>query len=165
MAVYDVNGDGLADIVTALDAHGFGLAWHEQKCHPDGKISFVQQMIMDDFWSKNAGGVTFTELHGSTSGDVNNYGVPDFIVGKGYWTHEYSYTDPDPHGSPVLYWYKTVRNKNAPGGSEFVPQLIHNRSGAGSQVLAMDLNGDGTLDIAVSTNRGTFVFWETQHKK
>src|SRR4029079_394903 len=29
--VYDVNGDKLPDIVTALAAHGFGLAWYEQK--------------------------------------------------------------------------------------------------------------------------------------
>jgi len=165
MAVYDVNGDGLSDVVTALDAHGFGLAWFEQKRDQDGKISFVQHMIMDDFWTKNAGGVTFTELHGTTVGDVDGDGIPDFIVGKRYWSHEDSYTDPDPHGPPVLYWYRTVRNKNAPGGAEFVPELIHNRSGAGSQVLALDLNGDGALDIAVSTNRGTFIFWGTQHKK
>ena len=31
MAVYDVNGDGLNDIVTSLEAHGFGLAWFEQE--------------------------------------------------------------------------------------------------------------------------------------
>ena len=97
--------------------------------------------------------------------DVDGDGIPDFIVGKRYWSHEDSYTDPDPYGPPVLYWYRTVRNKNAPGGAEFVPELIHNRSGAGSQVLALDLNGDGALDIAVSTNRGTFIFWGTQHKK
>jgi hypothetical protein len=35
----------------------------------------------------------------------------------------------------VLYWYKTVRNPKAPGDAELVPQLIHNRSGAGSDVL------------------------------
>jgi hypothetical protein len=164
MGVYDVNGDGLNDVVAALDAHGYGLAWFEQKRDNDGKISFVQHMIMDDLWTKNAGGVTFTELHGSTVGDVDGDGIPDFIVGKRYWSHEDSYTDPDPYGPPVLYYYRTVRNKNAPGGAEFVPELIHNRSGAGSQVLAMDLNGDGALDIAASTNRGTFIFWGTQHK-
>jgi len=165
MAVYDVNGDGLNDVVTALDAHGFGLAWFEQKRGQDGTISFVQHMIMDDFWTRNAGGVTFTELHGATLGDVDGDGIPDFIVGKRYWSHEDSYTDPDPYGPPVLYWYRTVRNKNAPGGAEFVPELIHNRSGAGSQVLAKDLNGDGALDIAVSTNRGTFIFWGIPRRK
>ena len=31
MAVYDVNGDKLNDVVTVLAAHGWGLAWFEQK--------------------------------------------------------------------------------------------------------------------------------------
>ena len=31
MGIYDVNGDKLNDVVTALEGHGFGLAWHEQK--------------------------------------------------------------------------------------------------------------------------------------
>ena len=30
MAVYDVNGDGLNDVVTSLQAHGLGLSWFEQ---------------------------------------------------------------------------------------------------------------------------------------
>ena len=34
MCVYDVNGDGLNDVVTALDAHSWGLAWFEQKRDP-----------------------------------------------------------------------------------------------------------------------------------
>ena len=31
MGVYDVNGDGLNDVVTSLEAHGWGLAWFETK--------------------------------------------------------------------------------------------------------------------------------------
>ena len=30
MYAYDVNGDGLNDVITALSAHDFGLAWYEQ---------------------------------------------------------------------------------------------------------------------------------------
>jgi hypothetical protein len=91
--------------------------------------------------------------------------VPDFIVGKRYWSHEDSYTDPDPYGPPVLYWYKTVRSKNSAGGASFVPELINNRSGAGSQLLAVDLDNDGAIDIVTSTVRGTYIFWGTQKKK
>jgi hypothetical protein len=165
MAVYDVNGDGLNDVVTALDAHGWGLAWFEQKRDAQGKISFVEHMIMDDFSTKNAGGVTFSELHGSTFGDVNGDGIPDFIVGKRYFSHLDTNIDPDPRGSPVLYWYQTVRNSKAPGGAEFVPHLIDNHTGVGSDVLAVDLNKDGALDIVTATRFGTFIYWGKPHPK
>jgi hypothetical protein len=159
MAVYDANGDGLNDVVTNLNAHGFGLAWFEQKRDAAGNISFARHMISDDFSAKNSGGVTFSQPHGAAFADIDRDGIPDYIVGKRYWTHLDNYYDPDPYGAPVLYWYRTVRNSKAPGGAEFVPELIHNRSGAGSEITAVDLNGDGAMDIITSTNRGTFIFW------
>ena len=159
MAIYDVNGDGRNDIVTSLQAHGWGLAWFEQKRDASGKISFTQHMIMDDLSAKNAGGVAFSQLHGSTFADVNGDGIPDFIVGKRYWSHLDDYYDADAYGAPVLYAFKTVRNAKAPGGAEFSPELIHNRSGVGSDVLAKDLNGDGAIDIVTATDRGAFIFW------
>jgi hypothetical protein len=159
MAVYDVNGDGLNDVVTSLNAHGFGLAWFEQKRDAAGKISFIRHMIADDYSTKNAGDVTFSEQHGSTFADIDGDGIPDFIVGKRYFSHLDDFFDPDPYGAPVLYVYRTVRNPKAPGGAEFVPELIHNRSGAGSDILAVDLKKDGKIDIVTSTDRGTFIFW------
>jgi hypothetical protein len=57
-----------------------------------------------------------------------------------------------------------VRNRYAPGGAEFVPELIHNRSGAGSDILAVDLKGDGAMDVVTSTDRGTFIFWNEGKK-
>jgi hypothetical protein len=159
MAVYDVNGDKLADVVTVLQAHGFGIAWFEQKRDAAGTISFVEHMIADDYSARNAGGVTFSEPHGSTSADVDGDGIPDFIVGKRYWSHHEGFLDPDPYGPAVLYAYFTRRNPKAPGGAEFVPELIHNESGAGSQVLAADLNKDGSVDIVTSGTQGAFVFF------
>jgi hypothetical protein len=159
MAVYDVNGDGLNDVVSALNAHGWGLAWFEQQRAKDGTVAFRRHMIIEDYSTKNAGGVTMSEMHGATAADIDGDGILDFITGKRYWSHLDSYTDPDPYGPPVLYWFRTVRNRNAPGGAEFVPELIHNRSGVGSQFTAVDLNNDRLVDIITSTNRGTFVFW------
>jgi hypothetical protein len=159
MAVYDVNGDGLNDVVTSLQAHGWGLSWFEQKKAADGTRSFVEHSIMGDFSTKNAGGVTFSQLHGATYADVDGDGLQDFITGKRFWSHLDTFIDPDPHGAPVLYVYRTVRNPKAPGGAEFVPELIHNRSGVGSHVAVVDLNRDGSPEIITSTKRGTFIFW------
>jgi hypothetical protein len=71
MAVYDVNGDRLNDVVPVLNAHGWGLAWFEQ-------------------------------------------------------------------------------NKDADG---------NHRSGTGSDVLPVDLNRDGRMDMVTATRFGTFIFW------
>jgi hypothetical protein len=165
MAVYDVNGDGLNDIVTSLNAHGWGLAWFEQKRDAQGNISFVKHMVMDDFSTKNAGDVTFSELHGSGVADVNGDGIPDFITGKRWYSHLDSGIDPDTLGSPVLYWYETVRDSNAPGGARLVPHLIDNRSGIGNTVVGVDLNHDGAIDIVTSTRFGTSIFWGKPHPK
>ena len=40
-----------------------------------------------------------------------------------------------------------------------MPELVHNRSGAGSQVLAADLNKDGAVDLVTSTTQGAFIFF------
>ena len=164
MAIYDVNGDGLNDIVTSLQAHGWGLAWFEQKKSATGQISFEKHPIMGDFSTTNAGGVTFSELHGSSFADIDGDGIPDFVTGKRFWSHLDTFIDPDPHGPPVLYVYRTVRNPKAPGGAEFVPELIHNRSGIGSTVALVDLDKDGAIDIITSTKRGTFIFWNNWRK-
>ena len=161
IGVYDVNGDGLNDVVTVMQAHGWGLAWFEQKRSSTGEITFVKHVIMGRTPQESAGGVVFTEPHGSTIADIDGDGIPDFIVGKRLWSHLDDYYDPDPYGPAVLYVYRTVRDKSAPGGARFVPELVHNRSGVGSDVLAVDLNGDGAIDIVTSTRSGTYIFWGT----
>jgi hypothetical protein len=167
MAVYDVNGDGLKDVVASLNAHGWGMAWYEQERDSQGNISFVQHMIMDDLGTpkENAGGVVFSELHGTAFADMNGDGIPDFVVGKRYWSHNADYLDPNPFGSPVLYWYKTVRDPKAPGGARFEPEFVDNGSGAGSTLLTVDLNKDGAMDIVTGTKLGTFIFWGKPHSR
>jgi len=157
--IYDVNGDKLADVVTSLAAHGFGLVWYEQKRDGAGAISFVEHQIMGDFAANNPGDVTFSELHALTMADVDGDGVKDIITGKRSWAHLDSYSDPDAQGAAVLYWFKTIRDPKAPGGARFVAELIHNRSGVGSMIQTADLNKDGAIDIMAGTTRGGFIFW------
>jgi hypothetical protein len=159
MFAYDVNGDGLNDVVTSLWAHGWGLAWFEQK--KDG--SFVEHMIMDRDPSKSHG-VAFSEMHGLTLADVDGDGLKDIVTGK-HRDHNlggfhYAYSWPADEDAPNLfYWFKLVRNPKAPGGAEFIPQMIHNDSGVGRQPIVVDLNKDGVMDIVNSGRFGTMIFW------
>jgi Domain of Unknown Function (DUF1080)/FG-GAP-like repeat len=159
IGVFDVNGDGLPDVVTSLEGHGYGLAWYEQKHDQSGKISFVKHTIMDNFLTKNAGGVIFTEPHATAFADMDGDGIPDLITGKRAMSHLFDYGDPDPMDAPVLYVYLVKHNPKADGGAEFVPTLVHNMSGVGSQIALKDLNGDGRPDIVTSGIFGTFVFF------
>lgn len=158
MGIYDVNGDGLNDVVTALEGHGFGLAWHEQKLSARGEITFVQHTIMDGVFDDNAGGVWFTQPHAVTFADIDQDGIIDMITGKRHHSH-FQYADPDNWGMPVVYVYKAVRDPQAPGGARFVPELVHNRSGVGSHIATGDLNKDGTIDFVTSGASGTFIFF------
>ena len=157
MGVFDVNGDGLADVISG-SAHAWGLTWFEQKKAADGTRSFVPHEIAGDFATKNAGGVVFSESHAQRYADMNGDGIPDMITGKRYWSHLENYNGEDPYGAAVIYIYKTVRNPKAPGGAEFVPELIHNKSGVGSTFEVADLNKDGIPDIATQGAYGTYVF-------
>jgi hypothetical protein len=158
MGVYDVNGDGLNDIVGSSNPHGFGLAWFEQKRDSSGTISFVQHIIAGDYSTKNPGNVTFSEPHATAFGDFDGNGIKDMVVGKSFWHHLDTWTGaPDIYGPAVLYLYRAVRNPQAPGGAEFVPELIHNRSGVGAALEVVDLNKDGALDILTASGKGAFV--------
>ena len=48
---------------------------------------------------------------------------------------------------------------------DFVPELIHNRSGVGSPFVVTDLIGDGAPDIVISCVKGTFIFWNQMHAR
>jgi hypothetical protein len=143
--------------VSSLSVHGWGLAWFEQKRAADGTRTFVPHSIATDYSTPNAGNVVFSEAHAARFADMNGDKIPDFIVGKRYWSHLETYNGPDPYGPAVIYIYRTVRNPKAPGGAEFVPELVHNRSGVGSAFEVADINKDGRPDIAVANAYGTQV--------
>ena len=60
-------------------------------------------MIIDDFSTKNTGGVTISEMHGATMADIDGDRIPDFVTGKRLFSHQESWVDPDPYGEAVLY--------------------------------------------------------------
>jgi hypothetical protein len=155
MYAYDVNGDGLNDIITSIAAHGFGLAWYEQlKEKKDGEIEFKQHMVMNKEPKENRYGVKFSQLHAIDLVDMDGDGIRDIITGKRFWAHGAT-GDAEPGAPAVLYWFKLVRNG---GAVDFIPYLIDNDSGVGTQVVAGDMNGDKLPDVVVGNKKGTFVF-------
>ncbi len=153
MHAYDVNGDGMADIITSLAAHGFGLAWYEQY-REGGTIKFREHIFMNKEPGENKYGVKFSEIHAIDLVDMDGDGLKDIVTGKRFWSHGRT-GDPDRNDAAVIYWFKLTRGPDK--SVDFVPQLIDDQSGVGTQVVATDLNGDGLPDIVVGNKRGTFV--------
>ena len=155
--VYDVNGDGLPDIVGSEAAHGYGLSWWEQ-VRVGGEITFRKHRIMGEKPEENRYGVHFSELHAVALADIDGDGLKDIVVGKRFWAH--GTHGPEANAPAVLYWFQLVRHGK---DVDFVPHLIDDNSGVGTQVVVGDVNGDGLPDVIVGNKKGTFVF--LQEKK
>ncbi len=152
--IFDVDGDGDNDLVTAMNAHGWGLAWFEQR--PDGdQIALHQHLIMGSRDDLGQFGVAFTQPHALDAGDINGDGLTDVVVGKRMWAHGPT-GDIEPSGAPVLYWFELRRD--AGGQVRFIPHLVDERSGVGVQVIAVDIDRDGDVDILSASKLGSFLF-------
>lgn len=161
MFVDDVDGDGDADVIAALEGHGWGLAWFEQILKSDG-ISFIPHIIMgsSDELDKY-GKVAFSQLHSLGYVDIDADGLKDIVAGKRYFAH--NGRDPGADGPAVLYWFKQTRDANV---TSFSPMLIDASVGSGTSMEEQrDINGDGYPDIVTSSKKGTYVFLSQGHKK
>jgi hypothetical protein len=147
MATADIDGDGDADVVTSLEAHGSGLAWFEQS--PSG---FVEHVIVPSL--PDSGGVALHEPHALAVADLDGDGDPDIVTGERFWGHIPAGM-PDFAAPARLYWFELVR---AEGVVTFVPHLLDDASGVGTQVTIGDVNGDKLDDIVVANKKGAFVF-------
>jgi len=158
MYAYDVNGDGLKDIITSLHAHAWGLSWFEQTRDSQGKITFKEHAILakEEKGAVNRFRVQFSQLHALALVDMDADGLLDLVTGKTWLAHDYG--DPGLDQPAVLYWFKLTRKE---GKAEFVPHLIDSDSGIGRRIITMDLNKDGRIDIVIGNKKGLFVFTQT----
>ncbi len=142
MFAYDVDGDGLTDIISADWAYGWGLAWYQQL--PPGVGSclgatttlttasancFVKHPIMytNSLADLALYKVAFSEIHAMQLVDMDGDGLPDIVTGKDWLACPYACDDPDPRGTPVVYVFKLVRDANPPqaGQAHFEAHLVN----------------------------------------
>ena len=154
MFAYDVDGDGDNDVITSIAAHGFGIAWYEHQKKGD-KIDFQAHVFVNKEPHENRYGVRFSQPHALDLVDMDQDGLKDIITGKRFWAHGPT-GDAEPNAPAVLYWFKLERQGSA---VNFVPHLVDDDSGIGTQVMARDMNRDGFPEIIVGNKKGTFVHW------
>ena len=157
MFAYDVDGDGDNDLITSLNAHGWGLSWFENHKDAEGAITFREHRIMGSKPEEFPHGVAFSLLHALSLVDVDGDGLKDIVTGKCYRAHDFK--DPGGYEPAVLYWFRLTRKD---GKADFAPHLIDNNSGVGRQLITGDINGDGAIDIVIGNKKGTFVFLQTE---
>jgi hypothetical protein len=159
LLAYDVNGDGLQDVLASPEAHGYGLNWFEQK--PAG--TFTKHVLVGNVGTSttNVGGIqSFVRPQILYNADVDGDGLKDMITGTRFLVVPPG-TNIVAADMPVYYVFKLIRDPAMPGGATYEPHLIDSEIGFdyGWPAVA-DLNGDGLMDIATASKRGLFIFFQ-----
>lgn len=153
MLVTDVDGDGLADVINSWHCHRYGLVWNRQLRSPSGDISWQQNVILSPAPDTSLDTLRFSQLHSMELVDMNGDGLKDIVTGKRFWAHG-PVGDVEPDAPAVVYWFELKRTA---GQVSFIPHLIDNDSGVGTQVTVADLNGDAHPDVIVGNKKGIYL--------
>ncbi len=150
IAVYDVDADGLNDLITS-NAHGYGIFWYRQQ-RQDGQISWTKNLI-DKSWS---------QAHSISLADFDNDGDLDFATGKRFLAHNGG--DPGATDPMGVYWYELRRGRG--GRVRWVKHVISYDEGisAALNIPVADMDGDGDVDLVVTGKWGGPVYFENKLK-
>lgn len=141
MHALDVDKDGDNDVLSC-SAHAYGIWWHEQSKNDAGESSWKTHLITKEF----------SQTHATSLIDINKDGKPDLVTGKRYFAHMGG--DPGEYQTPVLYWFEFKPGKDP----QWLPHLIDDNSGVGTQVVTEDITKDKRIDVIVGNKKGVFVF-------
>src|SRR5262249_52577458 len=131
MFAYDVDGDGLTDIISGDDVVTYGLSWYQQRpsclgaaavgveagAATDGGAPpgcFIKHQITATESAADLAtyGVGFSEIRAAQVVDMDGDGLADIVTGKDWLSEPYSQDYADAFGAPVLYVFKLVRDAN-----------------------------------------------------
>lgn len=135
--VYDVDGDGLNDIITS-SSHRVGIMWYKQIRRGD-TITFMP-FVIDG---------SVSEVHTLEMVDVNKDGQMDLVAGK-RWRGHPANTDPLSEDPLFVYWYE--HTKTRPYWKRHTLSVGED-IGAGTKIAIGDFDKDGDIDIAVIAKR------------
>jgi hypothetical protein len=138
--VADVDSDGDADLIYA-QGHDYGIYWEEQIKNDQGEMAWTKHLI-DSSWSQG---------HSPLWADLDQNGVMEFVDGKRFWSHEGR--DPGARDPLVIYSYEYD-----PATKTFKRRTIQENgpAGFGLDPKAVDLDGDGDLDLVLPGRSGLY---------
>ena len=103
-----------------------------------------------------------SETHALHLVDINGDGLKDLVTGRRWWSHG-ARGEPGAGDPAYLYWFEARRGPDKL--VTFIPHLIDDDSGVGTQFAVQDINGDGLLDVVIANKKGVFVFEQVRRKE
>jgi hypothetical protein len=160
----DVDGDGLADVVYGM-GHNYGLFWIKQGRGSGGERTWTKPQVIDD---------SVASVHTLLWADLDGDGkAHELVTGKRVYAHE---VEPGATDGSLVAWYAFDRDTgrwtkhvifqgepatNAPAkGPERDAQkdFPSGTAGTGLEMTAIDIDGDGDLDLVCPGKSGLYLF-------
>ncbi len=140
--VYDVNRDGLADLIVS-QAHDYGLDWYEQGKDGDKRT-----------WTRHAIDPDRSQYHELQLVDLDNDGQVELLTGKRYRAHaEHDPGSLDPLG---VYYFEIGDGTFERRTLDYGP--AGRASGAGIYLWVEDVDGNGWPDVVAPGKDGLYLF-------
>lgn len=129
--VADFNGDGLPDLLgTALTANC--VLWYRNPGDPRVKP-----------WGRHVIDAVSAQPGHGMPGDIDRDGDPDVVMALGMDSHA------GQAGTREIVWYENVGLRGE--GTEWTKHVIGGNFDDAFEAIAVDLNGDGRLDVAATS--------------